>query len=75
MTSFPLVQAQYINGNLVYKTKLNYKRFGSRTLPYKLYEQYPATGDLLSEVFDAYELQRTRVDGAIKIIVDMPEKN
>jgi threonine dehydrogenase-like Zn-dependent dehydrogenase len=25
-------------------------------------------------VLDAYELQRTRVDGAIKIIVEMPEK-
>ena len=26
------------------------------------------------QVFDAYELQRTRTDGAVKIIIDMPEK-
>jgi len=55
MTSFPLVQAQYINGQLVYKTKLNYKIFGNKTLPFKFYEQFPTTGDLLGEVFDNYD--------------------
>jgi len=55
MTSFPLVQAQYIDGQLVYKTKLNYKQTSGLTLPFKLYEQFPTTGDLLAEVFDDYD--------------------
>ena len=41
MTGFPLVQAQYIDNQLVYKTKLNYKQFSTKTLPYKLYETFP----------------------------------
>ncbi len=56
MTSFPLVQAQYIGNNLVYKTKLDYHQTSSNlTLPHKLYEQFPTTGDLLAEVFDDYD--------------------
>ena len=55
MTSFPLVQAQYIDNQLVYKTKLNYSNQSGLTLPYKLYEQFPTTSDLLAEVFDAYD--------------------
>ena len=55
MTSFPLVQAQYIDNQLVYKTKLNYSNQSGLTLPYKLYEQFPTTTDLLAEVFDAYD--------------------
>lgn len=56
MTSFPLVQAQYIGENLIYKTKIDYRQTSSNlTLPYKLYEQFPTTGDLLAEVFDDYD--------------------
>jgi len=55
MTSFPLVEAQYVDGQLVYKTKLNYKLFGTLALPHKMYEEFSGTGDLLVEVFDTYD--------------------
>jgi len=56
MTSFPLVQAQYIDNQLVYKTKLNYRTQSNLTLPYKLYESFPTKTDVLAEVFDSYDL-------------------
>jgi len=55
MTSFPLVQAQYIDNQLVYQTKLNYKGFGTRVFPYKLYESFPTKANHLAEVFDNYD--------------------
>lgn len=55
MTSFPLVQAQYIDNQLVYKTKLDYQQFSGKTLPHKLYESFPTKTDVLSEVFDSYD--------------------
>ena len=56
MFAYPLLEAQYIDNQLVYMTKLNYQQTSSGlTLPYKLYEQFPTTGDLLAEVFDKYD--------------------
>ena len=55
MNAYPLVEAKFIDNQEVYKTKLNYKQFGGLTLPYKLYEQFPTTGDLLAEVIDDYD--------------------
>ena len=55
MTSFPLVQAQYIDDELVYKTKLNYSTRTGLILPYKLYETFPSKSDVLAEVFDNYD--------------------
>lgn len=63
MTSFPLVQAQYINNQLVYKTKLHYKQFGALTLPSKLYESFPNKTDALAEVFDNYDAAGNLIQG------------
>ena len=55
MTSFPLMQTQYINDQLVYQTKLAYKQFNALSLPHQLYEKFPTTGDRLAEVFEEYD--------------------
>ena len=55
MHAYPLVQTQYIDNQLVYQTKLEYKKFGLFPYPHKFYEKFPNTGDLLAEVMSNYD--------------------
>lgn len=52
----PILQARYVDGQLIYQNKISYKNFGSKALPHKIYEETPGSGNILKEVLDGYDL-------------------
>ncbi|MEL6942217.1 MAG: hypothetical protein AAFO82_06075, partial [Bacteroidota bacterium] len=52
----PLMTEQYIDDQLIYRTSIEYDKFGNIIRPYKFYEKFPdETNNILQEVIAGYD--------------------